>query len=152
VPALSEVSFTVEVDERLAIVGERGVQLSGGQRQRLGIARVLLRQPGILVLDEATSALDSEAERLVREALARLMAGRTTIVISHRPASFVDADRILVLDRGRVVACDRHEELERSCAVYRGLLGRAAPETWADLPGPAVAAPPLPQAAAGEAS
>ena len=138
-------------------VGERGVQLSGGQRQRIGIARVLLRQPGILVLDEAMSALDSEAERLVREALSGLMAGRTTIVVSHRPASFVAADRILVLDGGRLVAAGRHEELERSCPVYRGLLGRlgrAAQEggaglatevTAAEGPGPGVGG------AAGEA-
>lgn len=106
-------------------VGERGVQLSGGQRQRIGIARVLLRQPGTLVLDEATSALDTEAERLVREALERLMEGRTTFVISHRPSAFVNADRILVLDGGRIVATGRHEELFGSCALYRKLVGGA---------------------------
>ena len=107
-------------------VGERGVQLSGGQRQRIGIARVLLRQPGALVLDEATSALDAEAERLVREALERLMKGRTTFVISHRPSAFVDADKILVLEGGRIVATGRHQELLASCTVYRSLVGRPA--------------------------
>jgi subfamily B ATP-binding cassette protein MsbA len=107
-------------------VGERGVQLSGGQRQRIGIARALLRKPGILILDEAMSALDTEAERLVREALLKLMEGRTTIIVSHRPSSFVHADRIVVLDGGRIVAMGRHEELERSSPVYRSLLGRAA--------------------------
>jgi subfamily B ATP-binding cassette protein MsbA len=104
-------------------IGERGVALSGGQRQRIGIARILLRRPGILVLDEAMSALDTEAERLVREALERLMEGRTTFIITHRPSSFVGADRILVLDGGRIAAMGRHEELLASCEVYRGLVG-----------------------------
>jgi ABC-type multidrug transport system fused ATPase/permease subunit len=104
-------------------VGERGVKLSGGQRQRLGIARMLLRKPGILVLDEAMSALDAPGERLVRDALVRLMAGRTTLSISHRPSVFADADRILVLDGGRIVAAGRHQELLRHCELYRGLAG-----------------------------
>jgi ABC-type multidrug transport system fused ATPase/permease subunit len=107
-------------------IGERGVQLSGGQRQRIGIARVLLRRPGILVLDEATSALDGAAERLVREALERLMAGRTTFVVSHRPSAFVDADRIVVLDHGRVDAIGCHEDLLSTSATYRGLVGDQA--------------------------
>jgi ATP-binding cassette, subfamily B, bacterial MsbA len=106
-------------------IGERGVKLSGGQRQRIGIARILLRRPGILVLDEATSALDTEGERLVREALERLMEGRTTIVITHRPSAFRDADRILVLAGGRIAAAGRHEELLASCAIYRSLAGEA---------------------------
>jgi subfamily B ATP-binding cassette protein MsbA len=114
--------------------GERGVQLSGGQRQRIGIARVLLRQPGALVLDEATSALDTEAERLVREALERLMEDRTTFVISHRPSAFVNADRILVLEAGEIVASGRHEELLATCALYRGLVGRPACVTRDDKP------------------
>jgi ABC-type multidrug transport system fused ATPase/permease subunit len=104
-------------------IGERGVQLSGGQRQRIGIARVLLRKPGILVLDEATSALDTEAERVVLVALERLMTDRTTFVISHRPSAFMSADRILVLDGGRIVAIGRHDELITTCAVYRSVVG-----------------------------
>ena len=104
-------------------IGERGVLLSGGQRQRIGIARILLRRPGILILDEATSALDTEGERLVRQALERLMEGRTTFVVTHRPSAFVDADRILVLDRGQIIAAGRHEELLASSPVYRSLVG-----------------------------
>ena len=84
-------------------VGEGGLKLSGGQRQRVAIARAMLRDAPILLLDEATSALDSESERQVQESLARLMAGRTTIVIAHRLSTVRDADRIFVLDRGRVV-------------------------------------------------
>jgi ATP-binding cassette, subfamily B, bacterial len=106
-------------------VGERGVQLSGGQRQRLGIARVLLRQPSILILDEATSALDAETERQVRQSLRRRLAGRTMLVISHRPSAFVDADRILVLDRGRIAAAGTHAELLAASPVYRRLIATA---------------------------
>ncbi len=118
-------------------VGERGAQLSGGQRQRIAIARVLLRKPGTLVLDEATSALDTEAERLVREALEQLMQGRTTFIISHRPSAFVHADRILVLDAGRIVATGRHEELLSSSALYRSLVGyRRREQASRKSPGP----------------
>ncbi len=112
-------------------IGERGVKLSGGQRQRIGIARILLRRPGILVLDEAMSALDTDGERLVREALERLMEGRTTFVITHRPSAFVGADRIFVLAEGQIVAEGRHAELLASCTIYRSLVGagaKAAPE------------------------
>ena len=118
-------------------IGERGVRLSGGQRQRIGIARVLLRNPSILVLDEAMSALDTESERLVKEALERLMEGRTTVVISHRPSSFIESDGIIVLDEGRVVASGHHEHLKRSCGLYRQLLGEgeeAAPTRLAGAP------------------
>jgi ABC-type multidrug transport system fused ATPase/permease subunit len=104
-------------------IGERGAKLSGGQRQRLGIARMLLRRPGILVLDEAMSALDAPGERLVREALERLMQGRTTLSISHRPSVFADADRIFVLAAGRIVAAGRHADLLQQCDLYRGLAG-----------------------------
>lgn len=102
-------------------LGEKGVRLSGGQRQRLSLARALLRDPAVLLLDEATSALDSENERLVQAALARLKVGRTTLVIAHRLSTVVDADRIVVMEGGRIVAVDRHDELLRSNRLYARL-------------------------------
>jgi subfamily B ATP-binding cassette protein MsbA len=103
------------------ILGERGTRLSGGQRQRIAIARALLRDPPILILDEATSALDTESERLVQQAIARLMRQRTVLVIAHRLATVRDADEIVVLDAGQVVQRGSHEDLLRIGGLYRRL-------------------------------
>ncbi|OEO31485.1 ABC transporter [Devosia insulae DS-56] len=104
-----------------SIVGERGVMLSGGQKQRLAIARALLKDAPILLLDEATSALDAESERLVQLALQRLMTGRTTLVIAHRLATIRDADRILVLEKGRLIDQGTHDQLVRKGGKYAEL-------------------------------
>lgn len=103
------------------LLGPGGVQLSGGQRQRLAIARALLKNPAVLLLDEATSALDAESERLVQQALDRLMVGRTSIVIAHRLATVIAADRLLVLEGGELVAAGTHAELMGSSPLYRHL-------------------------------
>jgi ATP-binding cassette subfamily B protein len=106
------------------LVGERGVQLSGGQKQRIAIARAVLKDPRILVLDEATSALDAESEHLVKEALDRLMKGRTTLVIAHRLSTVSDADRVCVIDGGVVAQLGSHAELMREDGIYRRLVER----------------------------
>ncbi len=103
------------------LVGERGYRLSGGEKQRLVIARLLLKDPDIVVLDEATSHLDTENEALVQEALAEALAGRTSIVIAHRLSTIVNADEIVVLDDGRIVERGRHDELRAAGGLYAEL-------------------------------
>ena len=102
-------------------IGERGIKLSGGQKQRLSIARTLLKNPPILVLDEATSSLDSESEMKVQEALWKLIKGRTTVIIAHRLSTIQRADRILVIDDGKIVEQGNHEELLKTKGIYAGL-------------------------------
>jgi subfamily B ATP-binding cassette protein MsbA len=115
--------FILDLPRRYdTVIGERGSRLSGGQRQRIAIARAILKDPPILILDEATSALDAKSERLVQDALANLMKGRTTLVIAHRLATVRDADRIVVLEGGEVREVGRHEELLRKTGgVYNRL-------------------------------
>lgn len=107
-------------------VGERGVQLSGGQRQRVSIARAILRDPKVLILDEATSALDAKSEGVVQDALEKLQAGRTTLVIAHRLSTIRDADRIVVLDKGRIVESGTHQALMARKGAYSELVARQA--------------------------
>jgi ATP-binding cassette subfamily B protein len=104
------------------IIGERGTRLSGGQRQRIAIARALLRDAPILILDEALSSVDAENEAVIQEALDRLVQGRTTLILAHRLSSVIAADRILVLERGRVVQSGRHDELIHRDGLYRRLM------------------------------
>jgi ABC transporter fused permease/ATP-binding protein len=106
------------------LVGERGVQLSGGQKQRVAIARAVLKDPRVLILDEATSALDAESEHLVREALERLMKGRTTLIIAHRLSTVMGANRVVVLDGGMIVQSGPHSRLVAEDGLYRRLVER----------------------------
>lgn len=130
--AASAADFITAMPEGFAtLVGERHATLSGGQAQRIAIARAILKNAPILLLDEATSALDGETERDVRDALAALMQGRTTIVIAHRSSTIQRADRIYVLEHGSVVACGRHDELLGSSPLYRRLFGSGEPHAGA---------------------
>ena len=100
------------------MVGERGLKLSGGEKQRVAIARAILKNPRILIFDEATSALDSKSEKLIQAELERISQGRTTLVIAHRLSTVMDADEILVLDKGRIVERGAHRSLLESNATY----------------------------------
>ena len=106
------------------IVGERGYRLSGGEKQRIAIARVVLKDPRVLILDEATSHLDSESEALIQHALERVMVGRTSLVIAHRLSTILSADQILVIDQGQVVQRGTHEALLAQGGLYKDLYER----------------------------
>src|SRR5690606_28053844 len=116
------------------VVGERGYRLSGGEKQRLAIARMLVKNPAIVILDEATSHLDSENEALVQKALANALAGRTAVVIAHRLSTIVDADQIVVLDKGRVVERGTHEQLRAAGGLYAELYETLVRERAAETP------------------
>lgn len=115
-------NFILSLDEGYNTnIGERGNKLSGGQRQRISIARAVLKNPPILILDEATSALDTESEKLVQNALEKLMKDRTSLVIAHRLSTIKNADKILVLSKGEIIEEGTHEELMKLKGVYHNL-------------------------------
>lgn len=127
--------FILELPEGYeSLVGERGVKLSGGQKQRLTIARAILKNPPLLILDEATSALDTESERIVQMALDNLMKGRTSIVIAHRLSTILDADLIVVMENGRIIAQGTHRKLLETCDLYRKLYEMQFRENGAAAP------------------
>ena len=119
--AANAAEFVAEMGGLDAIIGQRGSSLSGGQRQRLAIARALIRDPRVLVLDEATSALDPASEVLVQDALAKLMSGRTTFVVAHRLSTVRSADRIVVMQHGRIVESGGHDQLLAAGGAYARL-------------------------------
>jgi len=138
--------FISRLPKRYAtVVGERGVKLSGGQRQRIAIARAILKDPAILVLDEATSSLDTESERLIEDALERLLAGRTTLIIAHRLSTVLRANRLLVVDHGRIVEQGSHQELLEAGGLYARLyqhqFRERAPDRSVQVPSEAMAQP-----------
>jgi ATP-binding cassette subfamily B protein len=108
------------------VVGEQGFSLSGGQRQRIAIARAALMLPRVLILDDATSSVDARMEEKIRTSLRRVMEGRTTIIISHRLSTIALADRVVLIEEGRVVDMGTHAELMLSCRRYAEVLGQAA--------------------------
>jgi ABC-type multidrug transport system fused ATPase/permease subunit len=110
------------------VVGERGLTLSGGQRQRVAIARALIQDPRILILDDATSSLDASTEARVKQALREVMKGRTTVIIGHRLSTIALADRIAVLDGGRLLAVGTHDELIEQSELYREIAEKGLPE------------------------
>jgi subfamily B ATP-binding cassette protein MsbA len=120
-------------------IGERGVTLSAGQRQRMAIGRVMLERPRVLILDEASASLDAESEQLVQDALERLMEGRTTLVIAHRLSTVIRADRILVLDEGRIQAEGTHADLLERSPIYSRLYRRQFEDALASVDPPAPA-------------
>ncbi|MHB1100933.1 MAG: ABC transporter ATP-binding protein, partial [Burkholderiales bacterium] len=120
--AAHALDFIEEMPQKMdTLIGENGVKLSGGQRQRLGIARALLKDAPVLILDEATSALDSESEKHVQAALETLMQGRTTIVIAHRLSTIENADRIVVMQKGKIMEVGKHAELLEMDGIYARL-------------------------------
>ena len=139
VVAAAKAAYAQEFIESLpngwdTMIGENGIKLSAGQRQRLAIARALLRNAPILILDEATSQLDPESERMIKEAVGRLAVGRTTLVVAHRLSTVQRADRIVVLNQGRIVGTGPHEELLRTCGEYQRLYLAQFHETVVDSP------------------